>query len=324
MPASSTSLFSDLDVEVVPDAPIGSMTWYGIGGRADLLVRPGSVEALATLAGRCFREGTPLRVLGGGANLLVGDDGADGIVVRLDQPAFTDVRFNRSGDVRSMKALAGADLARTLLNAARRGLDGLCQMAGIPGTIGGGIRMNAGGAYGAIGDAVTAVTCLTRRGELVTYPASELRFGYRGTNIPDPIIVSATFRVEPADPLELRRRVKEIFAFKKSTQPLSEHSAGCTFKNPIDPVSEQRVPAGRLIDEAGLKGLQVGGASVSRHHANFIVAAAGARADDVLQLLDLVRRRVWEHCGIELEREIAVWRRGEDDRPAAADSDYPP
>lgn len=312
---SRSSLFGDLDVEVTPDAPIGtSMTWYGIGGRADLLIQPRKVEDLATLVKRCSRSATPLRILGSGANLLVSDEGVDGVVVKLDpkfSPVFGDVRYNPEGEVHAMKAMAGADLAKTMMDATRRGLDGLTQMAGIPASIGGAIRMNAGGAFGSIGDAVQSVTCITKAGEIVTYPREELQFGYRETNIPDPIILSVVFALMPGDPIALRDRVKEIFAFKKSTQPLADHSAGCTFKNPIDPVSEQRVSAGKLIDEAGLKGLAVGGASVSPHHANFIVTKPGAKADDVLHLLELVRSRVFDHAGIELETEIAVWKRGE-------------
>ena len=188
-------------------------------------------------------------------------------------------------------------------------------MAGIPGTIGGAIRMNAGGVFGSIGDAVRSITCITRRGDVVTYPADQLRFEYRATNIPDPLILAGTFDLEPDDPIALRKRVKEIFAFKKSTQPLADHSAGCTFKNPIDPVSEQRVAAGKLIDEAGLKGHSIGGASVSRQHANFIITEPGAVAEDVLQLLELIRRRVYEHCGIEIEEEVVVWRRGDEEAP---------
>ncbi len=311
MPSSSTSLFSDLDVEVVPDAPLGSMTWYAIGGRADLLVRPNTVESLSTLVRRCHRGGTPLRVLGAGANLLVADEGVDGIVLRLDTAALSRVSFNQTGEVRSMLAGAGADLPRTLMDVTRRGLGGLSQMAGIPATIGGAIRMNAGGAFGSIADAITSVTCTTRRGDVVTYRAEEIRFGYRSTSLADPVIIAATFALTPEDPVALRRRVKEIFAFKKSTQPLADHSAGCTFKNPIDPISEDRVSAGKLIDDAGLKGQRVGGASVSHRHANFIVTEPGASADHVLQLLEVIRRRVYEHSGIMLEEEIEVWRRGE-------------
>lgn len=304
-----SSLFGDLDVEVTPDAPIGAMTWYGIGGRADALVRPRTVDALATLVRRCARSGAPLRVLGAGANLLVADTGVDGVVVKLDAPAFREVRYNPSGAVDRMKAMAGADMARTLMDTVRRGLDGLTQMAGIPATIGGALRMNAGGAFGSISDHLESVTCITRGGELVTYPRSELKFEYRTSNIPDPIIISAIFTVTPDDPITLRERVKEIFAFKKSTQPLAEHSAGCAFKNPIDPVTEQRVSAGQLIDQAALKGETIGGARVSTHHANFITVQPTATADHVLQLLERMRQRVFETAGIELQREVVVWQR---------------
>ncbi|MCA9284628.1 MAG: UDP-N-acetylmuramate dehydrogenase [Phycisphaerales bacterium] len=306
-----SSLFADLDVEVETDAPIGQQTWYGIGGRADLLVHPRSVGDLATLVRRCVRSDTPLRVLGAGANLLVADEGVDGVVLRLDAPPFTEVLYNARGAVETMRAGAGADLARVVMDATRRGLEGLSQMAGIPASVGGAVHMNAGGAYGAIGDSVHSVACLTRAGEVVVYPREELRFGYRETNLPDPVILWAAFSLEETDPLRLRERVKEIFAYKKSTQPLAEHSAGCAFRNPLDPVSERRLSAGKLIDEAGLKGLAVGGATVSTRHGNFVTVRPGTRADDVLRLLDLVRERVFAHCGIELEPEIAIWRRGE-------------
>jgi UDP-N-acetylmuramate dehydrogenase len=286
------------------------MTWYGIGGRADVLLRPHSIDALATLMKRCARSGTELRVLGSGANLLVADEGVGGIVVKLDSPAMSECQYEQEhGEDHVVSAMAGADMARTLMDAARRGLEGLAQMAGIPATVGGAIRMNAGGAFGSIGDAVRSVTCLTRAGEIVKHMASEIEFGYRQSSIAEPIILAAEFNLRPGDPIALRDRVKEIFAFKKSAQPLADHSAGCTFKNPVDPVNEQRVPAGKLIDEAGLKGTTIGGATVSTHHANFIVTRPGARADDVVMLLELVRRRVFEHHGIELETEVVIWRR---------------
>ena len=311
---TASSLFADLDVDVQPDVPIGAMTWYGIGGRADLLVKPHSVDALATLAKRCRRSETPIHVLGAGANLLVDDDGVDGVVVKLDTPALSDVSYSADGT--TITAMAGADMAKTLMQAARRGLEGLSQMAGIPATIGGAIRMNAGGAYGCIGDVVRSVTCLTRSGELVTHPRDNIQFTYRDCSISEPIIISAVLDVQPTDPIVLRDRVKEIFAFKKSTQPLADHSAGCSFKNPIDPQTEQRVPAGRLIDQAGLKGARVGGATVSEHHANFIIAAHGATARDVQILLEKVRTRVYEVHGIELDTEVVIWKRRETDDPA--------
>jgi len=306
-----SSLFGDLEVDVTPDAPIGAMTWYGIGGKADLLVRPKDVETLAELIRRCRRTGTAMRIFGAGANLLVADEGVDGIVIRLDHEHFREVKYNRHGEINRMKAMAGADLPKTLMDTTRRGLDGLSQAAGIPATIGGAIRMNAGGAYGFISDHLETVTCLTRAGEIVTYPADEIQFGYRTTNIPDPIIVSAVFQLEPHDPIQLRDRVKEIFAYKKKTQPLADHSAGCAFKNPWDPTKEKRVSAGQLIDEAGLKGEAIGGAQVSPSHANFIVTEPGATAQHVLELMDLIKTRAFETSGLELEPELVVWQRGD-------------
>lgn len=316
VPSSSTNLFSDLDVLVEHDAPIGAMTWYGIGGRADLLVRPQSLEALKALAKRCARSETALRVLGSGANLLVADEGVDGVVVKLDAPCFTETKYNAAGAMDTMRVGAGADMSKVLMDTARRGLEGLSQMAGIPATVGGAIRMNAGGAYGAVGDHVHSVGCVTRGGELAIYPRSELSFEYRRTNIRDPIILWAAFTLQETDPVALRERVKEIFAYKKSTQPLAEHSAGCAFRNPVDPVTETRVSAGKLVDEAGLKGTAVGGAEVSRRHGNFITVQPGAKSSDVLRLIELLQRRVLEHSGYELEPEIALWSRG--DRRAVA------
>ncbi len=310
--AGMSTLFGDLDVECTFDAPMGPMTWFGIGGRADALVRPRSVEALATLVKRCYRSGTPIRVLGSGANLLVADEGVDGVVVKLDAECFMEVKYNAKGAVDAVRAFAGADLAKVLMDTTRRGLEGLSPMAGIPASVGGAIRMNAGGAYGAIGDAVHSVGCLTRSGEVVVYPKSELKFSYRHTNIPDPVILWSAFSLVETDPIALRDRVKEIFAYKKSTQPLADHSAGCVFKNPIDPETEKRVSAGKLIDEAGLKGASVGGATVSRRHGNFITTAPGTSTRDVLALIDFIKVRVFEQHGLELEPEIAIWKRGED------------
>lgn len=306
-----SGIFSDLDVAVTLDAPLGPLTWYGVGGRADVLLRPRTIEALSTLIKRCRRSRTPLRVLGSGANLLVADEGVDGVVVRLDTPCFTSQEFTDAGGIPVLRVGAGADLAKVLMETTRRGLGGLTQMAGIPATVGGAVRMNAGGAFGAIGQAVRAVTTMTRSGEVHTLPAEQITFGYRTTSIADPIILSVEFTLTPEDPIALRERVKEIFVYKKSTQPLAAHSAGCAFKNPVDPETDKVVSAGKLIDEAGLKGLSVGGASVSTHHANFITVTPGAKAGDVMRLMDQVRERVYERHGIELATEVIVWRRGE-------------
>lgn len=307
-----SGIFSDLDVEVALDAPLGALTWYGIGGRADVLIKPRSVDALATLVRRCYRTRTPLRVLGSGANLLVADDGVDGIVISLDIEHFREIAFeNHNKDTVLLTAGAGADMARTLMETVRRGYDGLAQMAGIPASVGGAVRMNAGGAFGSIGDAVLSIRCLSRNGDEVIHQRSQIEFGYRTINVVEPIILSAAMSLQSADPIALRDKVKKIFAFKKSTQPLAEHSAGCSFKNPFDPEIERTVSAGRLIDEAGLKGTTIGGATVSPQHANFITVTPGARAEHVMKLMQVIRQRVRDTHGIELENEIVIWRRGD-------------
>ena len=247
-----------------------------------------------------------MRILGNGMNLLVDDIGVDGIVVKLDHACFKSTRFNREGSIDSLHAMAGADLAMTLMDTVRRGLEGLSAMAGIPASIGGAVRMNAGGKYGAISDAIETVTCLTRDGELVTYETQSLDFGYRESKISDPLILSATFQLEPSDPVELRDRVKKIFAWKRTRQPLADASAGCVFKNPVNHENE-RVSAGQLIDQSGLKGFRVGGAFVSDSHANFIVTSPDATARHVIELMNLVRKRVKEETGIQLQNEVVVW-----------------
>ena len=309
---SSSRIFADLDVEAHPDYPLGADTWFGIGGSADMLLRPRSEEALATLVRRCHENEVPLRILGNGANLLVADEGVDGVVLQLDAEAFKHVSYNLDGAVELARAMAGADMAKTLNETVRRGLSGLQQMAGIPASIGGAIRMNAGGAFGSIGDSVHSVGCLNQRGELVVYPASELIMGYRQTNIPEEIILWATFHLESDNPATLRERVLEIFQYKKSSQPLADSSAGCVFKNPVDPEDasgSKRISAGALIDQAGLKGHSIGGAEVSTLHGNFLLVQPGATATDLLRLIEEVRSRVQAAKGIDLENEVVVWRR---------------
>ena len=305
----SRSLFGDLDVDVELDAPIGVKSWFCAGGRADFLVRPRTADALAELLRRCRQVDTPVRIMGEGANLLVDDDGVPGIVVRLDAPAFRRVEHNVDGELELVRVGAGADLARTLMDFARAGIAGLESLMGVPASIGGAVRMNAGGAYGEIGNAVHAVACLDGGGDVRVYRADQLRFDYRSTNIVDPIILWTVFRVTQENPVALRERIKEIAAYKKRTQPLGEKSAGCMYRNPIDPATGERVSAGKIIDEVGLKGLRHGSATVSTRHANFFTIERNGRARDAIELSDLVRGRVLDARGIELRREVVVWDR---------------
>ena len=308
--ASPSSLYSDLDVSATIHAELASHTWFGIGGRADLLIRPNTVAALETLARRCRRDEIPLRVLGSGANLLVDDAGVDGVVVKLDTPAFQRIEWNAEGRVERMRAFGGARVEPLIHDCSRRGMSGLEQMAGIPSSIGGAIRMNAGGKFGAIGDSVDAVALIGLDGAMRVYTRDELSFGYRRTNLPAGIVAWASFRMREDDTLACRERVVEYFRYKKSTQPMSASSAGCMFRNPT--LSDgRRESAGRLIDLAGLKETRVGGAFVSREHGNFLAVLPNTPTDDLRRLVELVQERVLAAHGVELETEVVFWRRGE-------------
>jgi UDP-N-acetylmuramate dehydrogenase len=303
-----STLFGDLDVDLEHDVQIGALTYYGIGGVADALVRPRSADALSILLRRCYNDKIPCRILGKGANLLIDDVGVDGIVIKLDHHCFTTIRFTNEKGVDVLHAMAGADLAKVVMKTVSLGLSGLTAMAGIPATVGGAIRMNAGGLHGCISDSLSTVTCISSRGELATYNKSELTFNYRSCKIAEPLILSASFDLQKCDPIELREEVKENFAWKKSRQPLAEPSAGCVFKNPIGENGE-RVSAGKLIDDAGLKGTTIGGASVSEHHANFITTSKEATSSDVITLIQTIKDKVLEDTGIILKEEVVIWSR---------------
>jgi UDP-N-acetylmuramate dehydrogenase len=309
-PARS-SLLGDLDVDITLDAPIGAMTWYGIGGRADLLACPRTDEALIELVRRCRSHDTPVRVLGGGANLLVDDGGVEGVVIKLDHEHFRRVRYTASGDITAAATGAGADLFRLVQDTRRRGLHGFEMMAGIPGTLGGAVRMNAGGAWGQVSDCLRTMTLLSLDGDVQTLDASDLGFRYRGSDLPSGVIMECTLTLQEDDPIRVRDRVMEIFQHKRSTQPMADHSAGCAFRNPVDGDTGRHLSAGALIDQAGMKGRRVGGAVVSEQHANFIVTEPGASATDVRRLIDQIRSLVRERMGVGLEPEVVIWKRSD-------------
>ncbi len=297
------------------DAPIP--TWFGIGGRADTLARPAGVEELRDLL-RMF-AGQPIRVLGDGANLLVDDDGVDGLVVSLERLdsveyiGFDPVMSPAPERPRavSVRAGAGVRLPKLIVETVRHGISGLEVLAGIPASVGGAAFMNAGGTFGQMADVVDRVQALTRLGDELDIPHDQIHFDYRDSGLGWLIITSVEFDLTALPPPrqgKLRQRMKDVMTYKRATQPLADDSAGCVFKNPI--VSGRRVSAGMLIDRAGCKGMREGGAMVSQRHANFIVTERGCRAADVIALMDRVRARVAERMDVELEPEVVVWRRG--------------
>lgn len=288
-------------------------TWFGVGGRADHYAEPETVEALGALVEE-FRG--DVRVLGEGANLLVEDAGVGGLVVSLKAlRAVRRITGSGSGSgadsgAMIVRAGAGASLPRLIVDTVREGLGGLEGLGGIPATVGGAVRMNAGGAFGEIADAVVAVRGLTRAGRMFERSREETPFAYRGSGLSDSFITEVDFSLTPGDAVALRDRLKHVMAAKKTSQPMAERSAGCVFKNPL--VDGARVSAGRLIDSAGAKGMRVGAASVSAVHANFIVVEPGGCAQDVLTLIDEVRALVRDGHGVTLEPEVVVWRRDEE------------
>lgn len=283
-------------------------TWFGIGGGADLLARPAEEGEVVEL----LREHADarLRILGDGANLLIHDDGVDGLALSLEH--LDEVRYPEEDEAAIVVAGAGANLPRVIRECVARGLAGVEGLAGIPATLGGAVMMNAGGAFGQIGDVVRRVHAVRRDGSRVTLARHEIGFDYRRSGL-DGLVVTgvelALERVDRADRPALRESLKRVMAYKKGSQPMGERSAGCVFKNPTPPGKIERVSAGRMIDEAGCKGMEVGGASVSHVHANFVVTRPDASAAEVIELMARVRERVRAHAGIELEPEVVIWAR---------------
>lgn len=291
------SIFSGLENIVKEKCPLAPYTWYGLGGAADYLITPQSREQIAEVLRRCRENQLPVRVLGFGSNLLVGDEGVRGAVIRLENPVFCEFKFEGT----TLKAGAGANLNKLVLESVRKGLAGLEALTGIPGSVGGAVRMNAGGRFGDLGSVVRSVTVMNLEGQVFEKAKPELVFDYRSTNIMAKLILEATIELTESDPESLLQVVKEVWIYKKNTQPLDTHNAGCIFKNP------RGMSAGALIDRAGLKGTQIGGAVVSEKHANFFIAEKGCRSSDIRQLIDLVRTKVREKFDVELELELEIW-----------------
>jgi UDP-N-acetylmuramate dehydrogenase len=291
--------FAGLHEIVEENVPLAPHTWYKIGGPARYFVRPRSVEELQQAARRCTENEIPIYVLGLGANLLVGDSGVDGAVFRFGEDFWRRVRFDNESH--TVEVGAGADMQKLVLRTCRQGLAGIECLAGIPGTVGGGIRMNAGGKFGDIGALVTRVTVMDVEGTVFERFKDDLVFEYRSTNIAARFILGAVLELEPDDPERILKRTKEIWMYKRNTQPLNTKNCGCIFKNP------RGLSAGALIDQAGLKGFRVGGAEVSAKHANFIIAHPGCSADDVMKLVKLIREKVYDKNQILLESEVQIW-----------------
>jgi UDP-N-acetylmuramate dehydrogenase len=279
------------------DEPLAPYTFLKVGGPAEMLVQPRTREELAGVIGQCFQKAIPVRVLGSGCNILVRDEGVRGVVLRLSEPAFTQISVNG----RQVRAGSGAALSALISEAARHGMAGLESLVGIPGTVGGALRSNAGDRSSEIGQYVRSVEVLDEQGQVQVRERDELRFTYHGSNLDDPVVVSAEFELDLDQTDTIVKRLRKSWIHRKANQPLSFQAAARIFKNP------RGLYAAALIAQAGLIGSRVGGAEVSERDANFILAHPGTSARDVLRLIDLIRSRVRERSGMELELEIAIW-----------------
>ncbi len=290
-------IFSGLETIVKQDCPLSDYTWYGLGGKAQYFITPTTTEQLRDVVTRCNENDLPMRVLGLGSNLLVNDKGVRGAVIKLAGEQFSKTDFSET----SVVACAGANLSKLVLDCVRKGLSGLEPLTGIPGSVGGAIKMNAGGSFGDIGASVESVTLMDKQGNIFEKSKPELTFDYRRTNITAKVILDAKIQLTESDPEQMLRTIKEIWIYKKNSQPLHTKNAGCVFKNP------RGLSAGAIVDRAGLKGLKTGGAMISEKHANFIITEKGCKSDDVKKLIAAVREKVKKEFDIELELELEIW-----------------
>ena len=276
--------------------PMAEHTTWRCGGAAERVYAPSSLDDLsAYLAG--LAEDVPLTWLGRGSNVLVRDGGMRGVVVQLREPLSEIVL-----EPPKVRAQGGAPCARLATITAAAGFGGLEFLAGIPGTVGGALAMNAGAAGSELWDFVESIETVDRQGARHEFSAGQIKAGYRFAEIPAGHgVVAGTFRLEPAeDPAQPGRRLRELMDHRRTTQPVSHPSGGSVFRNP--PGGH----AGRLIEEAGLKGCRIGGAEVSRTHANFIVHEGMASAADIERLIEYVRDAVEQHSGVRLELEVRI------------------
>ena len=283
--------------DILVEEPMSRHTTFRAGGKAKCLVRIGSVNQLGALLPYFRENGIPYFILGNGSNLLVGDGGYPGVMLQIGS------KMNRiKAEEECIRAEAGALLSRVAGFALENGLTGLEFASGIPGTVGGALVMNAGAYGGEIKQVVRQVTVIDERGEISVIENDAMEFGYRPSVIKKkPLtVLEAVFALSPGEESGIRARMEELAQRRKEKQPLEYASAGSTFKRP------EGFFAGKLIMEAGLRGLRVGGAQVSEKHCGFVINTGGATAGDILAVIREVQKRVRENTGITLETEVIL------------------
>lgn len=285
-----------MKIEIIKKENMAAHTTWQIGGPAKFFTQVTDILEIGEALKTAVDLDATVFIIGNGSNLLISDKGFDGMVIKL-RGDFTGLHIKHN----VIAAEAGVRLA-TIVDAAReRSLEGMAFAAGIPGTVGGAVVMNAGSRDGTISDIMETVTIYNHQGEVEIVGSPEFKFGYRATDVKSKgIVLGASFRLEPGDPHEVTAEIVGALNLKRRTQPIEARTAGSVFKNP------SRKHAAILIEEAGCKGMKIGNAVVSRMHANFIINVGGATAKDVLRLMDEVAATVFEKTGVELEREVEL------------------
>lgn len=277
--------------------PLAPHTHLRIGGPAEFFVRPTDADELRAVLVACQKDKVPVRMLGGGFNLLVRDEPIPGAVVQLTAPAFRMIEW----DGKKVTAGGGGQLFDLIAFAARQGLAGLETLVGIRGTVGGSVRVNVGDRNGEIAQTVGRVTVMTETGAVHVRRRDELTFGEHQSDLDEPVILSVEFDLDRDDRDAILKRLRKAWILRKGAEPFSFQHAARLFHNPPGK------NASALIDRAGLSKSRVGGAELSERNANYVVAHPGTTAADILQLVEQVAARVRERTGVTLERELNVW-----------------
>ena len=282
--------------KIFTNEPMSKHTSFKIGGPAEIFVKINNVEELKLIIKISKQAEVPITVVGNGSNLLVSDDGIRGIVLKIE---FDKIEIEESG---KLKVGSGVKLAFLAQKCLKEKLEGFEFASGIPGTIGGAIRMNAGAHGSEMKDIVKKITCMTRDGKIQVISNEEAKFEYRNSIFSqnDYIILEAEIQLRKGNPEEIRSKMDEYATYRKEKQPIEYPSAGSTFKRGNDFITA------KLIDECGLKGYQIGGAQVSEKHAGFIINKGNATAEDVKQLMKYVEEQVYNKFGKKIEQEIEI------------------
>ncbi|MFQ5964480.1 MAG: UDP-N-acetylmuramate dehydrogenase [Candidatus Scalinduaceae bacterium] len=279
------------------DVSLQRYTSFKTGGVAEIFTEPRDISELKRVLQYCKNEQKKIFILGNGSNVLVNDNGIQGVVIYLGGTNFKNVKRNDN----YVLSEAGTNLSQLIRKTSLWGLEGLELLVGIPGTVGGAVMMNAGGKYGSISETISSVTTMTFDGEIRNHNREDVDFTYRGCNLTEQIVIEVKFVLKESIKEKILARMNNIYKEKKEKQPLSTFNAGCVFKN------THRFKAAELIDKAGLKGKNVGGAIVSEKHANFIVNVGNATSNDILELIKIVKETIKGKYNISLELEIKIW-----------------